>query len=297
MIHRIDKIETKPREHSFLLEFFTKDFRHFIYSFSKRETLEKMYRFLKEERTMRQAFAFSYKLSIEPGMIDGWNVYDPHKEFSRQGALIGGWRLSSVNKGYKICKTYPELIGVPSIITDEELKSVATFRSQGRIPALTWYHKESGASVTRCAQPLVGINVKGKKHKDDHNLVEAILKANKSQQKKLMIVDLRPRANAEANRFVRGAGYEKNYKNCELRFMGIDNIHVIRNSFMKVMDLCSSTHGDDPNFYSRLESTNWLEHIRLLLVSARCCVDWIIRDKMSLLTHCSDGWDRTAQVT
>lgn len=54
----------------------------------------------------------------------------------------------------------------------------------------------------------------------------------------LLIMDARPIVNARANA-VMGAGYEHvaRYPNCRLDFMGIPNIHVIRDSWMKLKDL------------------------------------------------------------
>jgi hypothetical protein len=85
---------------------------------------------------------------------------------------------------------------------------------------------------------------------------------------------------------LKGAGYEKNYQNCEIKFMNIHNIHVMRKSFLSVMDLCE-TLGYDINFLSKLESTNWLEHIRNLLASSTFIVKAIEEENTSILLHCS----------
>lgn len=48
-------------------------------------------------------------------------------------------------------------------------------------------------------------------------------------------------------------------------------------------------------FLSGLESSGWLKHIRSILETA-----WFIAravsNGVSVVVHCSDGWDRTAQV-
>lgn len=46
-----------------------------------------------------------------------------------------------------------------------------------------------------------------------------------------------------------------------------------------------------------LESTLWLKHIRYILAGAIRIVDRLENHKTSVLVHCSDGWDRTAQLT
>lgn len=53
---------------------------------------------------------------------------------------------------------------------------------------------------------------------------------------------------------------------------------------------------DDKNFLINLENSKWLEHIRLVLNGALKIVRYISQHRASVLVHCSDGWDRTAQV-
>lgn len=40
----------------------------------------------------------------------------------------------------------------------------------------------------------------------------------------------------------------------------------------------------------------WLKHIKCVLAGAVRIVDKVENHKTSVLVHCSDGWDRTAQV-
>ena len=54
--------------------------------------------------------------------------------------------------------------------------------------------------------------------------------------KYLLVLDARPSINAKANR-ANGGGYE-NYSNCHLKFMDIQNIHVVRESLKKLKDAC-----------------------------------------------------------
>ena len=53
---------------------------------------------------------------------------------------------------------------------------------------------------------------------------------------------------------------------------------------------------DDPNWYSLVESSGWLVQVRLILLGAARVVEVIENEGASVLVHCSDGWDRTAQV-
>ena len=49
-------------------------------------------------------------------------------------------------------------------------------------------------------------------------------------------------------------------------------------------------------FWSSLEGSGWLRNLSLLLRAALCVVTAIARECRLTLVHCSDGWDRTAQV-
>ena len=54
---------------------------------------------------------------------------------------------------------------------------------------------------------------------------------------------------------------------------------------------------DDVHWLSAIESTHWLEHIKCILSGAVRIVDKIENHRTSVMVHCSDGWDRTAQLT
>ena len=53
---------------------------------------------------------------------------------------------------------------------------------------------------------------------------------------------------------------------------------------------------DDRNFFVNLENSKWLEYIKSILNGALRIVRYIHGHNASVLVHCSDGWDRTAQV-
>lgn len=60
-------------------------------------------------------------------------------------------------------------------------------------------------------------------------------------------------------------------------------------------ELCFPTI-DEARWLSGIESTMWLKHIKCVLAGAIRIVDKVENHKTSVLVHCSDGWDRTAQV-
>lgn len=62
-----------------------------------------------------------------------------------------------------------------------------------------------------------------------------------------------------------------------------------------ILELCFPKI-DELRWLSGIDSTVWLKHIKYVLAGALKIVDKVENHKTSVLVHCSDGWDRTAQV-
>lgn len=205
------------------------------------------------------------------------------------------WRITKINDKYKLCDTYPSILVVPHVATDADLMAVASFRCRARIPVLSWINPESQASIVRCSQPATGIG--GQRCVDDEKYIQMIMEAN-AQSHKIFIMDARPQTNAMANR-TRGGGLENEhlYNNAEIQFLDIASIHPMRGSLRKLSELCYPGNMDDSTFINELEKTQWLKYIQLILSGAVRIVDKIEIQKTSVVVHCSDGWDRTSQLT
>lgn len=216
-------------------------------------------------------------------------------EFKRLNLPNDSWRITKINDKYKLCDTYPSILVVPQTATETDLTAVAAFRSRARLPVLSWIHPESQASIVRCSQPLTGIS--GQRCAEDEKYIQMIMYAN-AQSHKIFIMDARPQTNAMANR-TRGGGIENEhlYNNAELQFLGIASIHPVRESLRKLSELCYPGSIDDSMFMAELEKSQWLKHIQIILSGAVRIVDKIEFQKTSTVVHCSDGWDRTSQLT
>jgi hypothetical protein len=77
--------------------------------------------------------------------------------------------------------------------------------------------------------------------------------------------------------------------------MNIENIHVIRKSFSSLQSIVEDRY-DDSFWLSLVDSTGWMNHVRLLLSASVRVTDVMDREGASALVRCSDGWDRTAQM-
>ena len=228
---------------------------------------------------------------------DGLGAYDAEKEFERQGALgeQSHWRKTALNESYELCPTYPSVLLVPASVDDGLLQEVAKFRSKQRLPALSWFNKETQAAIVRCAQPLVGLG--GKKSQADEELFDEIIKAN-PQNRGIAMLDARPKVNAVANKG-KGGGYENidryDAGSATLLFLDIDNIHVMRGSINEMHDLVISEDRSDPIRRSEVQ-LGWISHVGKVLGGAATIVREVGDKKRTALVHCSDGWDRTAQL-
>ncbi|XP_028401912.1 myotubularin-related protein 2-like [Dendronephthya gigantea] len=297
-ILRVEKVggSTSRGENAYGLEIFCKDMRNLRFAHkqenhSRRIVYEKLLQMAFPSPNIKEFFCFKLQEKFQD---NGWDVYDASRDLHRLGLPTDCWRISHINENYELCDTYPPLVGVPQDVVDDDLKQVATFRSRSRIPVLSWLHPVNNASITRCSQPMCG--VRGTRNKDDEKYLQSILDAN-PQCHKLLIMDARPRINAVANQ-AKGGGYESDefYQNIELFFLDIANIHVMRESLRKLKDICFPSI-DDVHWLANLEATHYLEHIKLILAGAVRIADSVDRCRTSVLVHCSDGWDRTAQLT
>ncbi|KAF2076685.1 hypothetical protein CYY_001998 [Polysphondylium violaceum] len=256
------------------------------------------------EESVPYLFAFVYKVSNVDIGTDGWLVYSPKREYARfniyedTSGLNSNlfWKVSTINRDYKYCSSYPNWFVTPRVILDRDLEKIFSFRSKGRVPVLSWRDNNGNSSISRCSQPLVGIE--RTRCAEDESLCENI--AAITATKHLYVIDARPKLNAIANT-ANGAGFENisNYNNCKLVFMNIPNIHVIRKSLEKLVSAInpsSSVESSDSRWWSLIEESGWLTHIKSILQAAMFCADLVSKGN-SILIHCSDGWDRTPQLT
>jgi hypothetical protein len=176
------------------------------------------------------------------------------------------------------------------------------------------YHKIS--------QPMVGI--KQNRSLQDEKLVEAVFQSHHFSESRPsgpvygatstnLIVDARPTANAVANT-AKGAGTENmdNYKDAKKVYSGIDHIHTMRESLAKVVDvlreadnIAASVTGSLPGEAQQLvvvdrqalRRSGWLRHMSNIMEGAALIVRNIHINSSHVLVHCSDGWDRTSQLS
>lgn len=236
----------------------------------------------------------------------------------------------------QFCPTYPAHLVVPAKISDNVLNYAGRYRSRSRIPVLTYLHPVNNCTITRSSQPLTGLKGNRSPQDEklvaaifastqassftcssqydisparsntslDESATAATDKAAKSMpiiygaQQRNLIVDARPTVNAYAMQAV-GAGSENmdNYRNCSKQFLGIHNIHVMRDSLARVVEAIKDADVTPlPPNRELLAKSGWLRHIGSLLDGTLTIVRQIAVEHSHVLIHCSDGWDRTTQL-
>lgn len=70
----------------------------------------------------------------------------------------------------------------------------------------------------------------GKTANQDKNLIN---------NSRVIIYDARPKLNAQANKYIKNGGFEdmRYYKNCDIVFCDIDNIHEVSRCFKKMYEI------------------------------------------------------------
>jgi hypothetical protein len=307
-ILKCDKINDKKQPNNrFQMEIQTKDNRTIKIIFNNES--KKLYGELAvllspKDNSLFDYYAMRYR-EYHPVNFDGWQVYDMVREFGRQGVdclLINNlnsqkqFRMTYLNKNFELCSSYPEKLIVPYNSSDDSIRESASFRTKSRIPVLCYYNKENRSSLWRSSQTKSGLSYQ--RNKGDEDLLKAIQENSTDKNKNLIIFDARPYLNAFANRF-KGAGYENtdNYEKTEINFCEIDNIHCVRGALQKINTLISNPKFlENKKFLSMLEQTNWNDYIYQILKSS-IDVAVALKSGNNVLIHCSDGWDRSSQLT
>lgn len=142
--------------------------------------------------------------------------------------------------------------------------------------------------------------------KQEDELISAAPKDGKTEkgpiygaQQHNLIVDARPTVNALAMQAI-GLGSENmdHYKFATKAYLGIDNIHVMRESLNKVIEAIKDSDITPlPPNRELLAKSNWLKHITGLLDGSGLIARQVGLQHSHVLIHCSDGWDRTSQLS
>ncbi|MES1912684.1 MAG: hypothetical protein MHM6MM_004919 [Cercozoa sp. M6MM] len=241
-------------------------------------------------------FAFSHHESDK-----GWDLFVPEREYRRLGLLAPPFRI--VRQDLAAAEeelpsmTYPSAFVVPEDFDDDALAAVCQYRSRGRLPAVVWKHPRTHATLARSAQPRAGVS--GKRCSHDEQLLDTLRAVNVTNNNAYCIFDARPKKAALGNKAM-GKGFEdvSNYDNTSLHFLGINNIHAVREAYMKLTrSLLLKKRRPNDGKATAADGDAWFSLLKAVLTGAARVAVTLAHVGTSVLVHCSDGWDRTSQLT
>ena len=247
---------------------------------------------------------FNNYLKIFEKEFNGWEIYNFRKEFERQGLELDDkdfpLRISTKNENFGFIASYPKYLIEPRKIDDEILENALNFRSEKRVPTLTYYYKNDLnkgtkkliSGIWRSSQVASGLW--GSKDVGDIKLLNEISELGD----KLYIFDARPKEDAFLQK-VGGYGSENvnNYDpNPEYIYCEIRGIRFSKTAFNKIKKLCNDKEiMENNNFLSKLEDSGWINFIiKVLKTSTK--ISELVMEGNNVLVHCSEGWDRTPQL-
>ncbi|KAJ7156974.1 protein-tyrosine phosphatase-like protein [Mycena crocata] len=306
----------------------SRTFETFSLAFNKEAEASDVFDSVKEltvATSVEKLYAFFYSPNPPLPTSEGWSIYSPRDEFGRMGigSRTKAWRFTDINKDYSFSPTYPSRLVVPTRISDTTLQYASKYRSKCRIPVLSYLHWANFGSITRSSQPMVGITQN--RSVQDEKLIESIFQTHHSPESRAsagpvygatstnLIIDARPTINAMGNT-AKGAGTENmdHYKESKKAYLGIDSIHVMRESLAKVVEalreadvLLASINSDLPEQIAglavldrqALRRSGWMRHMQAIMEGTVLITRNIHVNSSHVLIHCSDGWDRTSQLS
>jgi hypothetical protein len=294
---------------------------------SKKKSLEQVLEQIKTFAFGTYLYAMDYRLPPEINL--GWGVYESRREYARVGlndTSNSAWRLSDINASYSMCDTYPQFLIVPKNMTDQDILAVSKYRKKARLPVAVWrlgavtnsyatlpsvWRREGAGNVTlmRSSQPKATKSSSTRFANLDVKVTELLARTSRSEDghRFCNVFDARPFINSVAN-VALGGGFERAnvYPDCNVQFLDIENIHAVRESWVRLNGLFSiaqTKNMDNEVTHSYVEGkirngmkSYWLHHVSSVITGARAVASSLLSG-ISALVHCSDGWDRTSQLT
>ncbi|XP_053191422.1 myotubularin-related protein 9 isoform X1 [Scomber japonicus] len=241
--------------------------------------------------SVSEMYPFFYRPS-DLSLQDQWGLSSPEKHYTQMKEVQNRWRLSTVNRDYTVCPSYPAAVIVPMDVDDEALKKVAKFRQGGRFPVLCYYHRKNGMVIVRSSQPLTGAN--RKRCREDEHFFQAVIDGSD----KGYIIDTRSSQQAQQARMT-GGGFESKscYNHWKRLHRQMERGKALQESLIKLVEACGDEANNMDRWLSKLENSKWLSHVQTALSTAGLLAECVERDGHSVLVHGSEGTDSTLLIS
>ncbi|XP_053855028.1 myotubularin-related protein 9-like isoform X2 [Vidua macroura] len=222
----------------------------------------------------------------------GWHLCPPERHFQQVASQTSQWRLSTVNRDFSACPSYPPAVIVPAAVGDDTVAKAARFRQGGRFPVLSYFHPKNGTALLRSSQPLTGPN--RRRCREDEKLLGTIL----AEGERGFVIDTR---SAQAARQARmsGGGTEpkSSYPQWRRLHRALERGRPLQESFAKLVEACGEPAPSMERWLGRLDGSRWLSHVKAALSTACLAAQCLDREGCSVLVHGAEGTDTTLLVT
>ncbi|KAM3934848.1 myotubularin-related protein 9-like [Leptodactylus fuscus] len=239
--------------------------------------------------------SLSYPFFFRPAgckLGKGWARDTMENFYQNLRAKTDAWRLSDVNQNFKVCSSYPQKVIVPVSCSDHCLKRAAAFRQGRRFPVLSYYHPRNKTILLRSAQPLVGPN-----HyycEEDEMLLTAALMG----RSRGFIIDIRTEQEAKQSRSAGGGTESKDrYPNWSVFYRPLERGQALQSSLTRLVGTCYETYLGRDHWFSKLQASQWLSHIKEALSVAGLAAECMEREGTCVLVHGEEGANNTLIVT
>uniref|UniRef100_A0A8C3B0N2 SET binding factor 1 n=1 Tax=Cyclopterus lumpus TaxID=8103 RepID=A0A8C3B0N2_CYCLU len=239
------------------------------------------------------------------------------------------FRISTVNRMYTVCRSYPGLLIVPQSIPDTTIQRICRCYRQNRFPVVCWRNPRTKAVLLRSA----GLHAKGVvgffKSPNTPSTGPSQADSTSLEQEKYLqaIISSMPSYSESSGRntlsgftsthmstsggwthahkdhqYLLGrcrclqGGKQDSFQQWEVVPIEVCDVRQVKNSFKKLMKACvptSLTPEHNVSFLRCLEESEWMLH-KVLQVSV--LVVALLDSGSSVMVSLEDGWDVTTQV-
>ncbi|XP_053820689.1 myotubularin-related protein 9-like isoform X2 [Vidua chalybeata] len=222
----------------------------------------------------------------------GWHLCPPERHFQQVASQTSQWRLSTVNRDFSACPSYPRAVIVPAAVGDDTVAKAARFRQGGRFPVLSYFHPKNGTALLRSSQPLTGPN--RRRCREDEKLLGTIL----DEGERGFVIDTRSAQVARQARMSGGGTEPKSsYPQWRRLHRALERGRPLQESFAKLVEACGEPAPSMERWLGRLDGSRWLSHVKAALSTACLAAQCLDREGCSVLVHGAEGTDTTLLVT
>uniref|UniRef100_A0A8C3AWJ1 SET binding factor 1 n=1 Tax=Cyclopterus lumpus TaxID=8103 RepID=A0A8C3AWJ1_CYCLU len=234
------------------------------------------------------------------------------------------FRISTVNRMYTVCRSYPGLLIVPQSIPDTTIQRICRCYRQNRFPVVCWRNPRTKAVLLRSA----GLHAKGVvgffKSPNTPSTGPSQADSTSLEQEKYLqaIISSMPSYSESSGRntlsgftsthmrlerdhqYLLGrcrclqGGKQDSFQQWEVVPIEVCDVRQVKNSFKKLMKACvptSLTPEHNVSFLRCLEESEWMVLLHKVL-QVSVLVVALLDSGSSVMVSLEDGWDVTTQV-